>query len=71
MVEVTQRALKSDPCWTRRFQELQKRMHRDQAIVAIARQLLELAWYVLIRCQPCRHFGRNGLLKNILPAPGK
>ncbi len=44
LVEVAQRAVKSDPLWTRRFQELQKRMHRNQAIVAIARRLLELVW---------------------------
>src|SRR5512138_2008036 len=46
MVEVAQRAVKSDPRWTRKFQKLQKRMHRNQAIVAIARQLLELVWHV-------------------------
>lgn len=59
MVEVAQRAVKSDPLWKHRFQELQKRMHRNQAIVAIARQLLELVWYVLIRCQPYRHFSQE------------
>src|SRR5512139_2149702 len=59
MVEVTQRAVKSDPCWTRRFQELQKRMHRSQSIVAVARRLLELVWYVLTRCQLYRHFSQE------------
>jgi transposase len=59
MVEVAQRAVKSDPRWTRKFQELQKRMHRNQAIVAIARQLLELVWYVLTRRQPYRHFSQE------------
>jgi transposase len=56
MVEVAQRAVKADPLWTRRFQELQHRMHRNQAIVAIAHRLLELVWYVLTRRQPYRHF---------------
>jgi hypothetical protein len=56
MVEVAQRAVKSDPRWTRKFQEMGKRMHRNQAIVAVARQLLELVWYVLTRRQPYRHF---------------
>jgi len=56
MVEVAQRAVKSDPLWKRRFQELQHRMHRNQAIVAIAHRLLELVWYVLTRRQPYRHF---------------
>jgi transposase len=59
MVEVAQRAVKSDPCWTRKFQEMGKRMHRNQAIVAVARQLLELVWYVLIRRQPYRHFSQE------------
>jgi transposase len=56
MVEVAQRAVKSDPLWKHRFNELQRRMHRNQAIVAIARRLLELVWYVLMRKQPYRNF---------------
>jgi transposase len=59
MVEVAQRAVKSDPRWTRKFQEMHKRMHRNQAIVAIARQLLELVWYVLTRRQPYRYFSQE------------
>ncbi len=59
MVEVAQRAVKSDPLRTRRFQELQKRMHRNQAIVAVARRLLELVWSVLTRRQPYRHFSQE------------
>jgi len=59
MVEVAQRAVKSDPRWTRKFQELNNRMHRNQAIVAIARQVLELVWYVLTRRQPYRHFSQE------------
>jgi transposase len=59
MVEVAQRAVKSDPLWKHRFEELQKRMHRNQAIVAVARRLLELVWYVLTRCQPYRHFSHE------------
>jgi len=59
MVEVAQRAVKSDPVWKTRFQELQKRMHRNQAIVAVARRLLELVWYVLTRRQPYRHFSHE------------
>jgi len=59
LVEAAQRAVKSDPHWTRKFQELHKRMHRNQAIVAVARQLLELVWYVLTRRQPYRHFSQE------------
>lgn len=56
MVEVAQRAVKSDPHWGRRFQELCRRMHRNQAIVVIAHRLLELVWFVLTRKQPYRNF---------------
>jgi transposase len=56
LVEVAQRAVKSDPVWKRKFQEMEKRMHRNQAMVAVARQLLELVWYVLTRRQPYRYF---------------
>ena len=59
MVEVAQRAVKSDPHWKVRFQELQKRMHRNQAIVAVARRLLELVWVVLTRRQPYRYFSHE------------
>ena len=68
MVEVAQSAVKSDPFWKHRFNARQRRMHRNpvratspsgrdgQAIVAIARQLLELVWHVLHRIQLYRHF---------------
>jgi hypothetical protein len=56
MVEVAQHAVKSDPLWQRRFNELERRMHRNQAIVVIAHRLLELVWYVLTRKQAYQHF---------------
>ena len=56
LVEAAQMAVKSDPIWKRRLQEMERRMHRNQAIVAIARRLLELVWYVLTRRQAYRHF---------------
>jgi transposase len=59
LVEAAQRAVKSDPIWKTRFQEMLKRMHRNQAITAIAHRLLELAWYVLTRRQPYRHFSHE------------
>jgi transposase len=59
MVEVAQRAVKSDPLWKHHFQEMHKRMHRNQAIVAVARRLLELVWVVLTRRQPYRHFSHE------------
>lgn len=59
LVEAAQMAVKSDPLLKMKFQALQKRMHRNQAIVAIARHLLELVWYVLTRRQPYRHFSHE------------
>ena len=59
LVEAAQMAVKSDPLWKRRFQEMQKRMHRNQAIAAVAHRLLELVWYVLTRRQPYRHFSQE------------
>jgi transposase len=59
MVEVAQRAVKSDPLWGRRFSELCLRMHRNQAIIVIAHRLLELIWFVLTRKQPYRHFSHE------------
>jgi transposase len=59
LVEAAQMAVKSDPHWKTRFQEMQKRMHRNQAIAAIAHRLLELVWYVLTRRQPYRHFSQE------------
>ena len=56
VVEAALQAVKSDPLMKRRFNELQKRMHRNQAIVSIAHHLLELIWYVLTRHQPYRGF---------------
>jgi len=52
-------AVKSDPLLKMRFQALQRRMHRNQAIVAVARHLLELVWYVLTRRQPYRRFSHE------------
>jgi transposase len=59
LVEVAQRAVKSDPVWKCRFHELCRRMHKNQAIVVIAHRLLELVWYVLSRRQPYRHFSHE------------
>lgn len=59
LVEAAQMAVKSDPHLKRRFQELQHRMHRNQAIVAIAHHLLELVWYVLTRRESYRYFSEE------------
>jgi hypothetical protein len=59
LVEAAQMAVKSNPLLKMKFQALQKRMHRNQAIVAIAHHLLDLVWYVLTRRQPYRHFSHE------------
>ena len=56
MVEVAWRAVKADPHWKKYFEMLQKRMHKNQAIVAIARHLLTVVWYVLTHHKPYRHY---------------
>jgi transposase len=56
MVEVAQRAVKADPHWKDLFTNLERRMHRNQAIVTIARHLLTLVWYVLTRQEPYAHY---------------
>lgn len=66
MVEVAQRAVKSDPLWARRFQELCRRLHRNQAIVVIAHRLLELVWLVLTRKQPYRNFTQERIAYKFL-----
>lgn len=58
LVDAAQQTVKSDPLWKRRFEELQHRMYRNQAVVVIARRLLELIWYVLTRRQPYRRFSQ-------------
>ncbi len=56
MVEVAWRAVKADPHWKKYFTELKRRMHPNQAIVAIARHLLTMVWHVLTRHEPYNHY---------------
>jgi transposase len=71
LVEAAQQAVKSDPLWKRRFEELQHRMHRNQAIVVVARRLLELIWYVLTRREPYRHFSHERIAYKYLTWGGR
>jgi len=56
MVEVAQRAVKADSHWKSLFSSLERRMHRNQAIVAIARHLLTIVWSVLTRKTSYHHY---------------
>lgn len=71
LVEAAQQAVKSDPLWKRRFEELKHRMHRNQAIVVVARRLLELIWYVLTRRQPYRNFSHERIAYKYLTWGGR
>ena len=55
MVEAAWRAVRSDPHWKDQFEDLKKRKHPSQAIVAIARKMLVVVWHVLSQREPCRH----------------
>ena len=59
MVEVAQRAVKADPYWKRLFSTLERRMHRNQAIVAIARRLLTMVWSVLTHNTSYSHYSEE------------
>jgi hypothetical protein len=56
LVEVAWRAVKADSHWKKYFEELKRRMHPNQAIVAIARHLLTMIWNVLTRHEPYSHY---------------
>ncbi len=49
LVEASWQAVRSNPRWKAQYEELCKRKHPNQAIVAIAHQLLVTLWYLLKR----------------------
>jgi len=49
LVEAAWQAIRSNPRWRTEYDELCKRKHQNQAIVAIARKLLVTLWYLLNR----------------------
>jgi transposase len=55
MVEVAWRAVGAYPYWKSQFETLKKRMHPNQAIVAIARKLLVTVWQVLTKQEAYQH----------------
>jgi transposase len=56
MVEVAWRAVRADPVWKRRFEELKRRKHPNDAITVVAHQLMLVVWHVLTHPQPYRHY---------------
>ncbi len=66
VVEAAWVAVRSDPYWKMHFQRLAKRMHRNQAIVAIARRLLVSVWHILTKREPYRHFNDETIAYKML-----
>jgi len=50
MVEAARSAVRYHDYWKAEYERLQRRMHHNKAIVAIARKLLVVAWHVLTEC---------------------
>ena len=66
LVEAAWVAVRSDPYWKEQFERLQKRMHPNSAIVAIARRLLVSVWHVLSKREPYRHFDEERIAYEML-----
>ena len=54
LVEVAWRAVRSDPLWQRRFNELKRRKHPNDAITVIAHHILVVVWHLLTHKQVYR-----------------
>jgi transposase len=66
LVEAAWVAIRSDPYWKAQFQRLEKRMHRNKAIVAIARRMLVCLWHILTKREPYRHFAAETIAYKML-----
>ena len=56
----------SDPYWKAELKRLEKRMHRNKAIVAIARRMLVSIWHILTKREPYRHFDEETIAYKML-----
>jgi transposase len=66
MVEAAWVAVRFDPYWKRQFKRLEKRMHRNQAAVAVARRMLTSIWHILTKREPYRHFDEETIAYKML-----
>ena len=66
MVEAAWVAVRFNPYWKAQFKQLEKRMHRNQAIVAVARRMLVSIWHILSKREPYRHFDEEDLAYKML-----
>jgi len=55
LVEAARIAVRYHPYWKQQYARLERRMHNNKAIVAIARKLLVVVWHVLTECAVDRH----------------
>jgi len=66
LVEASWQAIRSNPRWRAEYDELCKRKHPNQAIVAIARKLLVTLWYLLNRQEAYKHSSEEDLAYKML-----
>ena len=66
MVEAAWVAARFNPYWKAQFKRLEKRMHRNQAIVAIARRMLVSIWHILTKRETYRHFDEEDIAYKML-----
>ena len=66
MVEVAWRAVRADPVWKKRFEELKRRKHPNDAITVIAHQLMIVVWHLLTHQQPYRHYSNERIAYKFL-----
>ncbi len=66
MVEAAWVAARFNPYWKAQFKRLEKRMHRNQAIVAIARRMLVSIWHILTKRETYRHLDEEDIAYKML-----
>ena len=66
MVEVAWRAVQADPVWKKRFDDLKRRKHPNDAITVIAHQLMIAVWHILTHQQPYRHYSAERIAYKFL-----
>jgi len=66
MVEAAWVTVRFNPYWKAQFKQLEKRMHRNQAIVAVARRMLVSIWHILTKREPYLHFDEEDLAYKML-----
>jgi len=60
------RSATADPYWRAQLKRLEKRMHRNKAMVAVARRLLVSIWHILTKREPYQHFDEETIAYKML-----